>query len=66
MEKKIKARKDHNCDVCDEEVIKKGDFYLFGSIRAAKYDGYDNQIGIDYNSWRICLECEKGLKEDEI
>ena len=65
-EKIITARKDWTCHSCDN-IIKKGDKYLYGEGRAPRYDEIDNQIGIQYYKYRICLSCKtKADKEIEI
>ena len=64
MDKEIKARKTHQCDECKEMAIKKGDLYIFISWRAPRYDKDDNQIGIEYLQFKLCMKCDNGLKED--
>jgi hypothetical protein len=64
MEKIVKCRKDYKCNQC-ESIIKKGEKALYGSERRPKYDENDNQIGIEYVSWRlhddynICISINK-------
>ena len=47
-----KARKDYTCDQCSH-VIPTGTIYSYGTDRSPRYDDGDNQIGIEYTSWRV-------------
>lgn len=74
MEKILKARKNHSCDLCDG-IILKGEHYELIKLRGPKYqlssDPEDDgkQIGVEYNLFRHHLpelnchwpeECKKG------
>lgn len=66
-DKIVKGRKDYVCDCCNE-LIKKGEYSLVGKLRAPNYDEGDNQIGIEYLSWRLHDDpntCESNIKEKE-
>jgi hypothetical protein len=57
-EKTVKARKTYRCDFC-ESIINKGDFHKHGKTRGPRFDEFDDQIGIEYLEWRLCLDGEK-------
>lgn len=64
IDKEVKARKIHKCDECGINSIKKGDLYIFISWRSPKYDKDDNQIGIEYLQYKLCMKCDTDLKEE--
>ncbi|MCK5603314.1 hypothetical protein KAR91_15630 [Candidatus Pacearchaeota archaeon] len=57
MEKKVIARKDHECCWCDVPILA-GDEYFLKTTRAPRYgDGeYPDQIGIEYVTLRMHLK----------
>lgn len=63
MEKTVKARKDHKCDICDG-AIKKGELYDYQEMKVPNYDSDDMQIGIHFHKWRThpleqeCFKCK--------
>jgi hypothetical protein len=66
--KRVKARKDHKCEGCDEQILK-GEMYDFLSFRSPNFDKNDVQIGIEYVKIRSHLaelnchwpdECKNG------
>ena len=63
-DKIVKARKDYKCAFCDSD-IKKGDHHQYGKTRTPKFDDNDDQIGIEYAEWRLCLDNEKCTKTYE-
>jgi hypothetical protein len=70
--KKIKARKAHTCDNCHKEVIKPGDKYFYGEWREPRYATVgtypmyqEEQIGIYYVKYRVCLACDKILRSED-
>jgi hypothetical protein len=67
-EKVVTARKEYECVFCGR-LIKKGQKHNFGKTRAPRFSKDDNgfleqQIGIEYVDWRLCLrddpECKEG------
>lgn len=56
MEKIMRARKPYQCDCC-ENIIFVGDHYLFGNGREPKCDKDDEQYGIQYYQFRLCVNC---------
>ena len=59
MKRKLKARKEHKCDVC-EDVIKPAEYYISEEGRHnvySKESHYEEQIGIEYYRHRTCLRC---------
>jgi hypothetical protein len=64
-EKRRKAFKNHVCSCCDE-FIKKGEFYVDGSIRQPKLDDDGNQVGIEFVKWKLHInpnQCENVLSK---
>lgn len=66
--KRVKARKNHKCDCCDDLILK-GEMYDYYESRNPEFDDNDNQIGIYYLKVRHHLlelncnwpdECKKG------
>ncbi len=58
-EKTHKARKNYACANC-KKPINKGDVYLFGKGRDARYEEKvysPKQIGVSYFQYRICMAC---------
>jgi len=50
----VKARKDHECESC-QQLIKKGELYELLKARIPKFDDKDNQIGIEF----IKIKCHR-------
>ena len=61
MEKKVKARKIHICDVC-EKTIEIGCFYIRHKRRVPSFE-YETQTGIEYLSLSICCNCHSEIEE---
>lgn len=55
MDKIVKTRKDHTCDMCNE-IIPKAKKAMFYSGRSPKYDNNEKQIGIEYFKGYFHLE----------
>jgi hypothetical protein len=69
--RKIKARKIHKCDNCHKEAINPGDEYFYGEWRGPKFQNTadqpfycEEQVGIIYHRYRICLACDEILSSD--
>ena len=66
MEKLIKARKEWSCDQCGAKIIP-GQFYNYLKWRDPRYAedvmGNDVQVGIEYYSFKLCLECPETNEE---
>ena len=66
MEKAMKARKEYKCINC-HKIIKIGEIYIFGKSRVPKYKDndvfYNDQIGISYIQYRLCLRERCGERE---
>jgi hypothetical protein len=62
-----KARKNHICEYCQDE-IKKGDVYTMVRYKAPRYDeNISKQLGIEYVTVRIhdTTECFEKVQENE-
>ena len=55
MEKIVTARKKWICDQCGA-TIEIGQRYISGSGKGPRFDDDDNQIGIQYYKFRLCLD----------
>lgn len=51
MEKIVKARKIHTCNIC-EGNIQKGEKHIFYKYKEGLYDDEDKQISIEYKTFR--------------
>ena len=62
----VKARKEWECVYCGRP-IKVGQLHEHGRTRAGRYSiddaGYEEQIGIEYVEWRLCLNGDMNCKE---
>ena len=56
MDKIIKCRKPKQSDCCSR-VIEKGEMYNLFTLRTPKYNRDMVQIGIEYLSLNICIDC---------
>ena len=60
--KKVKSRKDRECDLC-VNGIKKGEWYWYFSTRLPDYevgeDGECRQVGIEYMKGYVCDFCKE-------
>lgn len=59
IQKIVKARKDHECEGCNEG-IKKGEKYELLEARVPKYKNGDDeagQIGVEFLRYRTCFRC---------
>jgi len=55
MKKVVIARKEYKCAHCGKPILI-GEKYTLGKGRDPKLDDDDNQIGIEYYQYRLCLE----------
>ena len=55
MEKKVKVRKVHNCELCGRE-IQIGEIALYYAFREPMFDDTDKQTGIQYINGYLCVE----------
>jgi hypothetical protein len=65
MEKKVKCRKDHVCACC-EQIITKGQYANFMSIKTPRFGELDEQIGIEYYRCWLHIDpdvCDNFFKE---
>ena len=64
QDKLVKARKAHECTICQRPVISKGESYYLSQGRLPVYvfseTGEVVQDGIEYVRERICQRCMKG------
>ena len=67
MEKILKARKSYCCSYCNKP-IRVGEKHVFGSSKVPRFGVNTNnldeeQVGIEYNKWRLHLGGAQGCSE---
>jgi len=64
INKIVKTRKMHKCSCCEKD-IPKGSEAIFSSWKGARYDDYENQIGIEFHRYYYCFNAINSIIEDE-
>lgn len=60
MDKIIKARKAHTCEVC-AGIIHPKKKYCLSESREPKFNIEGEQIGVEFIRFRICIDCHNTL-----